>query len=70
MKYSQPYETADRETRDSVSRLLTGVDRSELSRRQFLARATALGISLSSVGMLLAACGKEAVKAEAPPAMS
>ena len=59
-------EVVSQETRDSVTRLLTGVSRGDLSRREFIVRATALGISLSSVGMLLAACGTKDDKAAAP----
>ena len=69
MKHAAHHEVAGQETRDSVSRLLTRVSHGELSRREFVVRATVLGVSLSSVGALLAACGKEAA-GSAAPAMS
>jgi spermidine/putrescine transport system substrate-binding protein len=43
--------------RGEVAALLRGVADGRVTRRQFVARAGALGLSLSAVGTLLAACG-------------
>jgi len=51
-----------------IDRLLDGVRGGRLSRRQFMVRAAAVGLSLSSASAILAACGEEEA-AEAPEAM-
>lgn len=43
--------------RGELSAWLKGVDEGRVTRRDFMLRATALGISASSIGVLLAACG-------------
>ena len=46
--------------RTEVQRLVEQLERGGVSRREFVSRAMALGLSLSSVGLLLSACkGKE-----------
>jgi len=45
--------------RGQLSAWLQGVDEGRITRRDFMLRATALGISASSIGMLIAACGGE-----------
>ena len=46
--------------RQEIERLVERLERGGVSRREFVFRATALGLSLSSVGLLLNACkGKE-----------
>jgi spermidine/putrescine transport system substrate-binding protein len=42
-----------------VSELVTKLSRGEVTRREFLARAVALGLSASALATLLAACGSE-----------
>ena len=44
-------------SRDRLAAWLADVDGGRLTRREFVARAAALGVSASAVGMLLAACG-------------
>jgi spermidine/putrescine transport system substrate-binding protein len=50
-----------------LDRLLDGVRRGRLSRRQFFQRGVALGLSATALGSLLAACGEE--EEETPAAM-
>jgi spermidine/putrescine-binding protein len=45
--------------RGELAAWLRGVDEGRVTRRQFVLRASALGISLSSIAMLLAACGEK-----------
>lgn len=52
---------------DDLDRLLDAARRGRLSRRQFLQRGLALGLSASALGALLAACGEE--EKEEPAAM-
>jgi alpha-glucoside transport system substrate-binding protein len=47
----------DRQQQDGVDQLVEDYTRRGLSRRQFVQRAVALGLSLSAVGALLEACG-------------
>jgi alpha-glucoside transport system substrate-binding protein len=47
----------DRGQRDELDQLVEGYTQGSLSRRAFLQRATALGLSLSVAGSILAACG-------------
>src|SRR5215467_614098 len=47
----------DRQQRDELDKLVDGFTQGNLSRRAFLQRATALGLSLSVAGSILAACG-------------
>lgn len=49
--------TYDREQREAVDRLVEDYTRHGLSRRQFMQRALAAGLSISAAGALLAACG-------------
>jgi len=49
-----------------IDRMLDGVRRGRLSRRQFLQRGVALGLSATALGALLASCGN---KEEAAPAV-
>ncbi len=48
-----------------VEHLVADLQSGALSRREFVGRATALGLSLSTIGLVLSACGK---KAEPAPA--
>ncbi|HEU5304706.1 MAG TPA: spermidine/putrescine ABC transporter substrate-binding protein [Gemmatimonadales bacterium] len=63
-------------TRQELERLLGQLDRGDVSRREFVVRALALGLSLGSVGFLLQACkgrGQAAAggdSAAAEPAMA
>jgi spermidine/putrescine transport system substrate-binding protein len=50
-----------------IDHLMAGVRDGRMSRRQFMTRAVAVGLSLSSASALLAACGEE--EAAAPAAM-
>jgi spermidine/putrescine transport system substrate-binding protein len=50
-----------------IDHLIAGVRDGRMSRRQFMTRAVAVGLSLSSASALLAACGEE--EAAAPAAM-
>lgn len=45
--------------RTEVEHLALSLARGALSRREFVGRATALGLSLSSIGMILTACGRK-----------
>jgi multiple sugar transport system substrate-binding protein len=56
----------EREIRDLAQQLSAG----RLSRREFVARASLLGLSMGAIGSIVAACGGEeaAPPAEAPPA--
>ncbi len=47
----------ERRQRDELDQLVEGYTQGNLSRRAFLQRATALGVSLSFAGSILAACG-------------
>jgi len=47
----------ERQQRDELDQLVEGYTQGNLSRRAFLQRATALGLSLSFAGSILAACG-------------
>ena len=47
----------ERRQRDELDQLVEGYTQGNLSRRAFLQRATALGLSLSFAGSILAACG-------------
>lgn len=47
----------DRQQRDELDQLVEGYTQGNLSRRAFMQRATALGLSLSFAGSILAACG-------------
>jgi alpha-glucoside transport system substrate-binding protein len=47
----------DRQQRDELDQLVEGFTQGTVSRRAFLQRATALGLSLSVAGSILAACG-------------
>jgi len=47
----------DRQQRDELDQLVEGYTQGSLSRRAFLQRATALGLSMSFAGSILAACG-------------
>ncbi len=49
--------TFDRQQRDELDQLVEGFTKGSLSRRAFLQRATALGLSMSFAGSILAACG-------------
>ena len=46
------------DTRPELERLLEGLTRGRVSRREFVGRAAALGLGLGAVGSLLAACGR------------
>ncbi len=47
----------ERQQREELDQLVEGVMQGTLSRRAFMQRATALGLSLSVIGSILAACG-------------
>src|SRR5215468_9969273 len=47
----------ERPQRDELDQLVEGFTNGSVSRRAFLQRATALGLSLSFAGSILAACG-------------
>jgi multiple sugar transport system substrate-binding protein len=53
---------------DEVTSLVHGLSTGQLSRRDFVRRAAALGISSSMIGAALAACGAEATPTAAPTA--
>jgi spermidine/putrescine transport system substrate-binding protein len=58
---------------DALTDALRAVDTGAMTRRQFAARAVALGLSVSAAGGLLAACGGDggaAVATDAPAAMN
>ena len=57
-------ESNDREARDLVQRLNAG----KISRRSFVKRATVLGLSVGSIGSILAACGGDDSSSEPAPA--
>ena len=54
----------EREVRDLAQQLSAG----RLSRREFVTRASALGLSIGAIGSLVAACGGDDDEAAAPPA--
>ena len=43
----------------AVRRLVRDLERGSVSRRDFIGRAGALGLGLSSIGMILTACGRD-----------
>jgi spermidine/putrescine transport system substrate-binding protein len=45
--------------RNELERLVQGLQQGAVSRRDFVGRATALGLSLSTIGMVLTACGRK-----------
>ena len=51
-----------------VEKIVQGVAHGELTRRQFVERAVALGLSLTAVATILAACGEEEADTGASPA--
>ncbi len=51
--------------RNDVEQLVQELRSGALSRREFVGRATALGLGLSTIGMVLTACGKQEKPAEA-----
>lgn len=52
-----------------VEKIVQAVAHGELTRRQFVERGLALGLSLSALGTVLAACGEEEGGGETPAAM-
>lgn len=54
------FEQPDHATADKVATLVTAFDRGYLTRRQFAGRLVGLGLSLSAMGAILAACGGSA----------
>ena len=46
-------------TERAVRDLVRDLERGAVSRREFVGRATALGLGLSTIGLILTACGKE-----------
>src|SRR5262245_140648 len=53
---------------DEVRSLVRGLDEGRLSRRDFVVRAAALGVSSSLISAVLAACGAAATATSPPPA--
>jgi spermidine/putrescine-binding protein len=45
--------------RNEIERLVQGLQQDAVSRREFVSGATALGLSLSAIGMVLTACGRK-----------
>jgi len=58
----------DRARRSAAEELVGALSQGRISRRQFLQRAAALGLSMSAVGALLAACGGSSSTATSPVA--
>jgi len=54
--------------RDELEKLTSAVAHGELTRRQFIERGVALGLSVGALGTLLAACGEEETAEETPQA--
>ena len=52
----------------TVENLVADFQSGAVSRREFIGRATALGLSVSTIGLVLAACGKKAEPAPAADA--
>ncbi len=45
--------------RNEIRQLVAGLESGALSRREFVGRATVLGLGMSTIGMVLTACGKQ-----------
>jgi spermidine/putrescine transport system substrate-binding protein len=54
--------------RDELERITGAVAHGELTRRQFIERGVALGLSVGALGTVLAACGEEETAEETPQA--
>jgi spermidine/putrescine transport system substrate-binding protein len=66
---STPYTSAlSPSERNPLGQLSEKLARGSMSRREFLKRATALGLSVSAAGAILAACGGEEAETAASPA--